>query len=291
MLNFVNNLVLCTYILQLGETIQAAKKAQKLPTLRLGDQPDEVEIGGESEEEDVLQQPPNVEDNQLPELTRPRRRKRPAEALGRNPEVMDPDAPEQQTRLVTAQRMEERLDRLLQVDPNPLQAEKTNWGLWLAAVSANIPDDRFPEFMNRTWALCSEFGNRWSQPRQSSTTTQPHRTTDFAQSSGSSTYQTASYAAPSTTSPFPAGSSSQGAQYVGQYESGNWSQQGNMSYSQLQTPRPSGNTPTGMHTSSTSLGGLSIDSTTLGQCMSMSLLSPTSLAQGDTLGDTSQHRQ
>jgi hypothetical protein len=145
--------------------------------------------------------------------------------------------------------------------------------------------------MNRTWALCSEFGNRWSQPRQSSTSTQPHPTTDFAQSSASSTYQTASYAAPSTTSPFRAGPSSQGAQYAGQYESSNWSQQGNMSYAQLQTPRPSGSTPTGMHTSNTSFGGLSMDSTTLGHCMNMSLLSPTALAQGDSLGDNSQQQQ
>jgi hypothetical protein len=137
-LEFCYNFVLCTYILQLGQTIVAAKKAQNLPTMRLGDQPDEVavEVGGESEEENVLQQPPHVEDNQMPEINRPRRRKKAAEALGRNPEsdaVMDPDAPERQTRLVTAQSMEARLDRLLQVDPNPVQAEKTNWGLWLVA--------------------------------------------------------------------------------------------------------------------------------------------------------------
>lgn len=278
------NFVLCTYILQLSQTITAAKKGQNLPTMRLGDLAAE-QAEGDSEEE-VLEPPPDVEDNQLPPVRGPRRRKRPAEALGRNPEadaIDDPDAPDRQTRLLTTQRMEQRLDRLLRLDPNPVQAEKTSWGLWLGAVAANVPDDRFPEFMNRTWALCAEFGTRWASTRPSrlsSSSTQQNPAA--AQSSYQADYTSPSAFRGSYQSSTQPGTSTQGGQYGGQYNQ--WSQPSNLTYTQLQTPRPAqGTTPTGMNTGGASLGvsGLSLDSSSMGQCMGMSLtMSPTALAQG-----------
>lgn len=255
-LDTINEYFLCTYILQLKKSVQQAKAAQGMEVTRLGDLAD-------PDPDTCLEEPPDVEFSPKMPVIHPARKRRSARDAQTEEVAVDRDAG---SNVVGAQRrlFESRLDRLLQIDPNPSQAEKTNFGLWLAAVSANMPDHHFQDFQRRAQDLCNHFANsRWAASA-------------IPIPSGTGQFQTPAPPLPRQMSD-PTGQHSgvntpqQGRpQYSGQYS-------GEQTYHNLQ--------PAGMNTSLPSFS--SVDSTGMGSFLGM--LSPSTLVTGGSgLSDYSQ---
>lgn len=250
-LDTINEYFLCTYILQLKKKVQQAKAAQGMEVTRLGDLAmSDVEMG--------LDEPPDVEFSpSMPVIHAPRKRRpaRDAQTAQTAEVAVDRDAG---SNLVGAQRrlFENRLDRLLQMDPNPSQAEKTNFGLWLAAVSANMPDHHFVDFQQRAQDLCNHYvTSRWTAHARNDPNPLPGQ---FQQPAPPLPRQMSD----PTGQPAGVNTPQQGRpQYSSQYS-------GDQTYHTLQ--------PAGMNTSLPSFS--SVDSTGMGSFLGM--LSPSTLVTG-----------
>ena len=183
-LDIINEYFLCTYILQLKKKVQQAKAAQGMETTRLGDLVLQERETGLAEPNSV-ELSPGMPDFRAPVNARKKKQARDAQTDQTDEVSVDRDAG---SNVVGAQRrlFETRLDRLLQMDPNPSQAEKTNFGLWLGAVSANMPDHQFQEFQQRAQDLCNHFAtSRWTARQQINT----NPTFNIPSSSGTGQFQ------------------------------------------------------------------------------------------------------
>ena len=71
------------------------------------------------------------------------------------------------SRAVDSEQLKQKLDSVLAANTQPEKAEKLNYGQWVASCIAQVPDRRWAQFLNRSFALIQEFVPRPSaQPQQ-----------------------------------------------------------------------------------------------------------------------------